>query len=116
MVKQMKYNKYSNKKTKVDDIVFSSKKEAKRYQELKILLRCKKIHDLVLQPSYILQNAFKHENKTHRSIKYVSDFRYTQDGKIIVEDVKGFKTDIYNLKKKLFLFKYGRELIFREIN
>jgi len=110
----LKYNKYSNKKVTIDGYKFDSKREAKRYTELKLLLRGKKIHDLVLQPSYVLQCAFKHDNKTHRSIKYVADFKYTQNGEVIVEDVKGFKTDIYNLKKKLFLFRYGEEVTFRE--
>jgi len=110
----MKYNKYKNKKYKHDGYVFDSTKEWKRYMQLKILLKANKIQDLTLQPEYVLQNSFKHNGKTHRAIKYVSDFRYTQDGKIIVEDVKGFLTDIYRLKKKLFLFKYGNELEFRE--
>ena len=98
--------KYGNKKTKVDDILFDSKKEAKRYVELKLLLRGGNIQNLIVQPVYLLQNAFKAYGKTIRKIEYVSDFQYEIKGQIIVEDVKGFKTDVYKLKRKLFLFKY----------
>jgi dsDNA-binding SOS-regulon protein len=45
----MKYNKYLNKKTEIDGITFASKKEAKRYSELKLLEKAKKIEDLQLQ-------------------------------------------------------------------
>lgn len=114
----MKYNKYKNKKVEIDGFKFDSKKEANRYLELKLLQRAKKISELTLQPSYILQESFKLDGKTHRSIKYISDFRYVQDGITIVEDVKAsatFLTDVYKIKKKLFLFKYGSELVFKEM-
>ena len=89
-----------NMEVKADGYVFDSMKEWKRYMQLKILLKAKKISDLTLQPEYVLQESFKHDSKTHRMIKYVADFRYIQNGNIIVEDVKGFLTDIYKLKKK----------------
>ena len=98
----------------IDGITFDSQKEAKRYFELKLLLRAGKIKDLTLQPEYLLQDSFVLNDKTHRAIKYVSDFRYLQNGVIIVEDVKGFKTEIYKMKKKLFLFRYGSEIEFVE--
>lgn len=107
-------NKYNNKKVIIDSITFDSKKEAKRYSELKLLLKAKKISELTLQPSFILQESFKLNGVTHRAIKYVSDFKYIKDGVVVVEDTKGFLTDIYKLKKKLFLFKYGNELKFIE--
>jgi len=115
----VKKSKYGNKKpTRIlngEPIKFDSLKEAKRYDELYLLLKQKKITELRLQPSFKLQESFKDLNgKTHRSITYVSDFQYRQDGQVIVEDVKGFLTDIYRLKKKLFLFKY-RTVDFREL-
>ena len=112
----MKYHKYKAKKTKIDNITFDSLKEAKRYKELKLLERAKKIQDLQIQPCFILQDSFKHKGETHRAIKYIADFSYSMDGVTYIEDVKGFKTDIYNLKKKLFLKKYGEECIFKEIS
>ena len=110
------YNKYGNKKTIIDNITFDSKAEANRYCELKMLLKGKVINALVLQPQYLLQEPFKDfSGKKQRAITYVSDFEYLENGKMVVEDVKGMKTDVYKLKKKLFLFKYPH-VDFREIN
>lgn len=110
----MKQNKYSNKKVEIDGFKFDSKKEGNRYLELKLLLIAKKITDLYLQPSFILQDSFKLNGVTHRKITYVADFKYIENGKTIIEDSKGFATEVYKLKKKLFLFKYGNEVEFRE--
>lgn len=100
--------KYHSKKTIVDGITFDSKKEAKRYCELKILEHYGKIKDLRLQYQFILQPPFKKNGKSIRAITYVADFFYfdTERCKNIVEDVKGYKTDVYQLKKKLFEYKF----------
>jgi hypothetical protein len=112
-----KKNKYSNKKVIIDNIKFDSKREAARYKQLKILESSGKIVDLELQPKYILQESFKYNDQTIRAITYSADFRYidVSSGQLIVEDVKGMKTDVYKLKKKLFLKKYGNDLIFYEM-
>jgi hypothetical protein len=109
-----KMSKYRNRKTIIDGYKFDSKLEAERYCELKLLLRTKKITDLVLQPSFELQPSFKKNGKTYRKIVYKADFAYKQDGKLIVEDTKGFKTKDYLLKKKMFEYKYP-ELEIKEI-
>ena len=107
-------NKYRNIKTVIDNVGFSSKAEARRYQELKLLLKAKKIHSLELQPRFPLQPAFTDEmGNRHKKIEYVADFIYNEKGQVIVEDVKGIKTEVYRLKKKLFLHKH-RGIIFRE--
>lgn len=113
----MTRSKYNSIKTIVDGIKFDSKKEARRYKELKVLERAGTIKELELQPRFILQDKFKLEGKTHRKIEYVADFKYWDKEKEtwIVEDVKGVKTDVYKLKKKIFLKKYGREYTFIEI-
>ena len=95
-------NKYRNKKVIVDDYVFDSIQESRRYKELKLLLRAGEISDLELQPRFLLQDSFKKNGKTYRKIEYVGDFRYTENGKTIVEDVKGIQTDVFKLKHKLF--------------
>jgi len=99
-------NKYSNKKTEVDGYKFDSHKEAKYYLYLKSRQENKEIKNLRLQPVFTLQENFTHEGKTIRKIKYVADFSYHEDDVFTVIDVKGMKTDVYKLKKKLFLFKY----------
>ena len=96
--------KYNNKKTVVDNIKFDSKKEAERYIYLKTRLKMGSIKDLELQPRFCLQEGFKKNGKTYRKITYVADFKYYDlvRKKIVVEDVKGMKTDVYKIKKKLF--------------
>ncbi len=99
-------NKYRNKKVIVEDYVFDSIQESRRYKELKLLLKAGKIKDLQLQPHFLLQEAFKKNGKTYRKIEYIADFMYVENGKTIVEDVKGIQTDVFKLKHKLFEKKY----------
>lgn len=110
-------NKYNARKAIVDGITFDSKREAARYKELKLLERCGKIDCLDLQPRFVLQESFKHDGKTIRKIEYVADFEYFDIAirKWVVEDVKGMKTDVYRLKRKLFLARYGKDVEFREV-
>jgi hypothetical protein len=104
----MFYSKYKAKKTEIDGIIFDSKAEAKRYQELKLIERAGQIKNLSLQPRFMLQEGFvnTHTGKKERAIEYVSDFMYLENNVIIVEDCKGFKTSDYKIKRKLFLYKY----------
>lgn len=107
--------KYNSKKTIVDGIEFHSKKEANRYCELNLLESAGEIKNLQLQPRFTLQESFKYQGKTERKIEYVADFMYEEkDGQIVVEDTKGFRTDVYKLKRKLFLKKYGEKYKFIE--
>lgn len=103
-------SKYNSRKTIVDGITFDSKKEAKRYVELKKRLEEGEITDLRLQVPFELVPSFTIEidgkKRKRRNIRYIADFVYYENDKKIVEDVKGRKTDIYKLKKKLFEYKY----------
>lgn len=99
-------NKYRNKKVQVDMYVFDSIAESRRYKELKLLEQVGKIQNLELQPHFLLQEAFKKNGRTFRKIEYIADFKYTENGKTIVEDVKGIQTDVFKLKHKLFEKKY----------
>lgn len=102
-------SKYRAIKTEVNGITFDSKKEAKRYQELLLLKRSGEITDIKLQPEFTLLEKFTHESSKEkvRGIKYKADFLITYaDGHQEIEDVKGVKTDVYSLKKKLFLKRY----------
>lgn len=94
MIKKSKYN---NIKTEVDGITFDSKKEAERYKFLKLLLKADEIKDLKLQVSF----PFTMEGRVMFS--YIADFMYYDKAlsKMIIEDVKGMRTPVYNLKKKL---------------
>ena len=93
----MRRNKYNNKKVVIDGFKFDSKAEGRRYEELKSLERGKIILDLELQP------RFDFELNGVKMGFYKADFRYhdMEKGCIIIEDVKGMKTPVYNLKKKM---------------
>ena len=108
--------KYHNQKTEVDGILFDSKLEAKRYSELKLLERAGEISCLQLQPDFELIPAFKKNGKAYRKTAYIADFMYfdKREQRFIVEDTKGFKTEIYKLKRKLFEFQYPH-LSIREV-
>ena len=101
----MSYRKYSNKKTIADGIKFDSKAEARRYKELVLAQKAGIIRDLELQPEFLLQDKFKYNGKTERAVKYIADFKYfdVSKGVYVVEDVKGVQTEVFKIKRKLFL-------------
>jgi len=91
----MRRNKYNAIKTELDGHIFDSRREATRYGELSILSRTGDIQDLQIHTPYKLV-----VNGVH-ICTYEADFVYLENGKRIVEDVKGMKTAVYRLKKKL---------------
>ena len=93
----MAYSKYAAKPTHVNGIRFASKREAARYGELSNLQRAGVIAHLELQPRFPLIVG------VHLICTYVVDFRYLENGRSVTEDVKGFKTPEYKLKRKLLL-------------
>ena len=102
-------SKFNAMKVTIDGVTFDSKKEAARYQELRLMERAGLIKDLELQPEYELIGAYRRQDgKWIQAIKYRADFRYldTQTCKRIVEDVKGMQTQVYLIKKKILLWKY----------
>lgn len=99
-------SKYHNKKVQIDMYVFDSIAESRRYKELKLLERAGKISELELQPRFLLQESFRKNGKTFRKIEYIADFQYIENGKIVIEDVKGKETEVFKLKRKLFEHEY----------
>ena len=100
--------KYGNRKVEIDGFMFDSRLEAQRYVELTLMERAGEITDLRLQPEFILIPSFKKNGVTYRKTAYRADFSYfdTRAGKVVIEDTKGFKTQEYRLKKKLFEYQY----------
>lgn len=98
----MSYNKYRAKKAKIGSESFDSMKEARRYQELLLLQRAGKIQSLSRQVKYEL--IPKQEGE--RACSYIADFVYhdVETGETVVEDVKGVRTDVYKIKRKLMLW------------
>lgn len=100
-------SKYNAKRTIVDGISFHSKAEAKRWSELKLLQKAGAISGLKRQAPFCLDVSCIH------ICNYVADFTYFEDGQYVVEDVKGFATPEYEIKKKLMRAVYKIEI--REI-
>ena len=119
-----KKSKYGANKTEVDGITFDSRKEARRYAQLKLMERAGAISDLQLQVKFILIPAQREPDKTgkrggvikgktiERECSYIADFVYidTSTGKTVIEDAKGMKTEVYKIKKKLMLYVYGVQI------
>lgn len=101
--------KYHNKKTEIDGVVFDSRKEAARWHELKLMERAGLISDLQRQVVFNLIPNLKDDSGrvVERSVKYIADFAYIQDGVAVVEDVKGLRTREYVLKRKMMLYFHG---------
>ena len=101
-------SKYGAKKVNYNGIVFDSKKEANRYRELLLLERAGAITGLRLQVKYELIPSQKIDGKVvERPCSYVADFVYQQDGKTVVEDTKGVRTEAFKIKKKMMLWFHG---------
>ena len=102
------YSKFGSKKVERDGHKFDSKHEAGRYTELKLLQRAGKITDLRCQvPFLLIPSQYENGKCIARECKYIADFTYRENCKFVVEDAKGFKTDVYKIKKKLMLETYG---------
>ena len=104
--------KFGNKKVEIDGHVFDSKKESRRYAELRLLEKAGEISGLQTQVPFVLIPAQKDEKGRviERAASYVADFVYnSKDGRLIVEDTKSpaTRTDVYRLKKKLMLKVHG---------
>ncbi|SFR15326.1 DUF1064 domain-containing protein [Desulfoscipio geothermicus] len=101
-------SKYRSRKATVDGITFDSRKEARKYEELKLLKRAGEIVDFELQPEFELQPGFRdRDGNWVRPIKYRADFlvRY-HNGRVVVIDTKGYRTKEYAIKRKMLLYRY----------
>ena len=97
--------KYHGQPTTIRGVRFASKGEARRYQELCLLMQAGVIEGLEIQVKYPLTvNGVKIAD-------YVADFRYTEDGRTVVEDFKGMRTPAYRLKRKLMQAIHGIEIL-----
>lgn len=111
--------KYHSQKVEADGIRFDSKKEYERYCELQLLEKAGKIQNLRRQVKYVLipeqrepdiinpNCSLKKGKLLERECSYFADFVYEENGETIVEDVKGFRTKEYGIKKKLMLYMHG---------
>lgn len=114
----MKNSKYHNRKITRDGETFDSIKEYQRWCELKLLEKAGEITDLKRQVKFKLiptirepvnemgsQGVFKKGKVIEREVSYVADFVYKNRlGFQVVEDVKGYRTEAYILKRKMMLW------------
>lgn len=125
-------NKYRTQKIVVDGIKFDSKKEAKRYKELRVLEKAGIISNLQRQVKFTLipaqykpveavlstsnkNNKVQKKKVIERECAYYADFVYNCDNRMIVEDVKGYRKgqayNLFTIKRKLMLYIYGIHVI-----
>lgn len=98
-------SKYYAVSTVIDGIRFASKREARRYRQLELLQKAGEISGLCLQPRFPISVNGEHV------CEYRADFSYKdKSGEVVVEDVKGVKTPVYRLKKRLVRALYGVEI------
>lgn len=103
MMKRKSSSKYNNQKTNWYD----SKKECDRAFQLECLEKAWIISDLKKQVTFVLQEWYiKKTWELIRPITYKADFTYIKEWKMIIEDVKWVKTEVYKIKKKLFEYRY----------
>ena len=119
------YSKYKARRTKKDGQVFDSKKEARRYSQLRFLEAAGEIKELQTQVKFVLIPAQREQDTTgprggirkgrtlERECSYIADFCYidVKTGQRVVEDVKGYKDGgayaVFTIKRKLMLERYG---------
>lgn len=100
-LQRKKPSKYKNVQIREDGIVFDSLREHKRYLDLRLLQRAGEISGLEVHPRYPLVV------NDQKICIYEADFRYyvrskeINSGRTVVEDVKGARTALYLLKRKL---------------
>lgn len=119
--------KYHSHEVAVDGVTFASKKEARRYLDLKLMEQTGRIKGLELQKKYILIPAQREPDTfgprggkikgklLEKECAYYADFVYREvvpfapeeEYPVVVEDTKGFRTEAYKIKKKLMLYVHG---------
>ena len=121
-------NKFNARKIYIDGETFDSKKEYNRYCELKLLERAGEISSLERQVEYELipaqfemiwdkrKGEYRKGRCLERKCCYIADFRYSENGKTVVEDVKGYRNSgaawsLYSIKRKLMLQLYGIRVV-----
>lgn len=111
----MKTPKYKNRKIENEDGKFDSAKEYRRFKELQILQRAGVISGLTCQATYVLAEPvkFSGESRAKPALRYVADFQYVENGKLVVEDVKSKITKenpVFRIKKHLMMSVHGIEI------
>jgi hypothetical protein len=105
-------SKYGNKKETIDGIAFDSNREANRYVQLRALERLGEITQLVPNPDNPKKRKFDLLVMNPRGVpvkvgSLTPDFTYYRGTEYVVEDAKGARTPVYNMKKRHCEAQYG---------
>jgi len=112
-MRKRRTGKYHAVKTVVDDIKFDSKGEAKRYQELQLMLKAGEISEFSRQVPFVLAPAVVLNGRKKPALRYVADFVYCdKQGFQVVEDFKGGSplTDVFKIKRHLMKVVHGIDI------
>lgn len=92
---------------------YRSKREAARHQELQLLMFAGEISELRREVPFVLAPGVRIGNERARPpIRYVADFTYLDKaGRPVVEDSKGYKNDVYKIKRHLMATVHGIEVL-----
>jgi hypothetical protein len=102
-----KKSKLGNKKVEIGDQKFRSKREANRWLDLMALVKSGRVENLRREVPFVLAPAIKINGRTKPALRYYADFVYLLDGAEIVEDCKGWRTDVYRIKRHLMATVHG---------
>lgn len=106
-----KKSKYGSRKVTIDGVTYDSLKEYHRFCDLKLMQRAGIITGLQRQVKYELLPTQRINGKViERPVNYYADFVYKMNRQLVVEDVKGYKTPEYVIKRKLMLSVYGIQI------
>lgn len=105
-------NKYKARKTVIGNLTFDSKREAARWKELQLLEHAGKILGLRRQVTFELVPGVKFAGASRKrpAIRYTADFVYTENGRQVIEDVKGVETPEFRIKRHLLLALHRLEV------
>ena len=112
-------NKFKAMKVELDGMTFDSKKEHRRYIELKAMQQRSEIRDLKHHTKFELapKTKIEGEKRAKPALRYFADFTYYRStGEFVVEDVKSVATKestVYKMKRHMMLAIHGIEV--REI-
>lgn len=100
-------SKYGNRAVTEGSLRFDSKAEHTRYRQLVLAQYSGSISRLMVHPSFVILDAFVDcDGKRNRAATYEADFAYIEDGRFVVEDVKGVITAVFKLKWKMLKSRY----------
>lgn len=105
-------SKFGNRKVDAPEGKFDSEKEHRRYQELLLLEKAGQISQLRRQVKFELAPGYEGKGRKHAALRYFADFVYLDAyGKQICEDCKGFRTDVYRIKRHLMRTVHGIDIL-----